>query len=278
MPVLQRIWKLNDIRLLSTAVCWHVFTSFYIPVGEYKDVIFRWFIFFLLYPLSRYMWSFTVCISKFLNTVKKPLKSRYATVYDLCPWPWNCVLFIVPIDKTEGIQMLYIFVDIKIDTAHFLDTLRHNFSPGTHLALVSTIQFVAALQVNCHNVVSPLSHLILTIVSPGSHENLWYEWIYMMKGTQMLHTEILGCISKNYVHLVDTQYVYFMLFINWMYWLVHVCVICIFSLQAVSWRRTTKSRFHSPNLCHQEKFWDVHLLNYHQMSLHWCKCRSECFI
>ncbi|XP_069135556.1 2-(3-amino-3-carboxypropyl)histidine synthase subunit 1-like isoform X2 [Argopecten irradians] len=53
---------------------------------------------------------------------------------------------LVPIDKTEGIQMLYVFVDIKIDTAHFLDTIRHNFSPGSHLALVSTIQFVAAIQ------------------------------------------------------------------------------------------------------------------------------------
>ena len=43
--------------------------------------------------------------------------------------------------------MLYIFVDIKIDTGHFIDTLRYNFEPGSRLALVSTIQFVAALQV-----------------------------------------------------------------------------------------------------------------------------------
>ncbi|XP_033747995.1 2-(3-amino-3-carboxypropyl)histidine synthase subunit 1-like [Pecten maximus] len=53
---------------------------------------------------------------------------------------------LVPIDRTDGIQMLYVFVDIKIDTAHFLDTIRHNFSPGSHLAFVSTIQFVAAIQ------------------------------------------------------------------------------------------------------------------------------------
>ena len=56
--------------------------------------------------------------------------------------------FLVPIDRTEGIQMLYVFVDIKIDTVHFLETLRHNFSPGTSLAMVSTIQFVTTLQVN----------------------------------------------------------------------------------------------------------------------------------
>ena len=52
----------------------------------------------------------------------------------------------VPIDRTEGIAMLYVFVDIKIDTGHFIDTLRFNFDPGARLALVSTIQFVAALQ------------------------------------------------------------------------------------------------------------------------------------
>lgn len=53
---------------------------------------------------------------------------------------------LVPIDKTEGISMLYVFVDIKIDTKHFIDTLMFNFKPGSKLVLVSTIQFVAALQ------------------------------------------------------------------------------------------------------------------------------------
>lgn len=43
--------------------------------------------------------------------------------------------------------MLYVFVDIQMDNAHFLDTVKFNFTPGQSLALVSTIQFVAALQV-----------------------------------------------------------------------------------------------------------------------------------
>lgn len=43
--------------------------------------------------------------------------------------------------------MLYVFVDIQMDNAHFLDTVKFNFPPGHSLALVSTIQFVAALQV-----------------------------------------------------------------------------------------------------------------------------------
>ena len=53
---------------------------------------------------------------------------------------------LVPIDKTQGINMLYIFVDIKIDTKHLVDTVLLNFEPGAHLVMVSTIQFVAALQ------------------------------------------------------------------------------------------------------------------------------------
>ncbi|KAJ8369237.1 hypothetical protein SKAU_G00092650 [Synaphobranchus kaupii] len=53
---------------------------------------------------------------------------------------------LIPIDSTAGIKMLYVFVDIQLDTAHFLDTVQYNFPPGQSLALVSTIQFVAALQ------------------------------------------------------------------------------------------------------------------------------------
>uniref|UniRef100_A0A3B3TZD0 2-(3-amino-3-carboxypropyl)histidine synthase subunit 1 n=1 Tax=Poecilia latipinna TaxID=48699 RepID=A0A3B3TZD0_9TELE len=54
---------------------------------------------------------------------------------------------LIPIDSTAGIKMLYVFVDIQMDNAHFLDTVKFNFHPGQSLALVSTIQFVAALQV-----------------------------------------------------------------------------------------------------------------------------------
>ncbi|XP_075052790.1 2-(3-amino-3-carboxypropyl)histidine synthase subunit 1 [Mixophyes fleayi] len=53
---------------------------------------------------------------------------------------------LIPIDASRGIQMLYVFVDIKIDTSHFVDTIRFNFSHGASLAFVSTIQFVPALQ------------------------------------------------------------------------------------------------------------------------------------
>jgi len=58
---------------------------------------------------------------------------------------------LVPVDvMTAGLKMLYVFVDIQIDLNHFLETVRYNFPIGDeeipHLAVVSTIQFVAALQ------------------------------------------------------------------------------------------------------------------------------------
>ena len=64
----------------------------------------------------------------------------------LCQCCFYCFI-LVPINHTEGIQMLYVFVDIKIDLAHFLETVRFNFTAGTRIAMVSTIQFVTALQV-----------------------------------------------------------------------------------------------------------------------------------
>lgn len=52
---------------------------------------------------------------------------------------------LIPIDQTCDIKVLYIFVDIKIDPSHFVDTVKLNFPKQTHLALVSTIQFVTTL-------------------------------------------------------------------------------------------------------------------------------------
>lgn len=52
---------------------------------------------------------------------------------------------LIPIDQTVGIKVLYIFVDIKIDTMHFIESVKLNFPPTGRLAFVSTIQFVATL-------------------------------------------------------------------------------------------------------------------------------------
>ena len=63
--------------------------------------------------------------------------------------PTTQIIFcnLVPISATEGIKMLYVFVDIKIDMIHFIDTVKHNIPEGSRLAMVSTVQFISSLQV-----------------------------------------------------------------------------------------------------------------------------------
>src|SRR5215471_8015213 len=52
---------------------------------------------------------------------------------------------LIPVTVTKGIQTLYVFVDIQINTAHFLATISRNFRAGSKIALVGTIQFNATL-------------------------------------------------------------------------------------------------------------------------------------
>lgn len=53
---------------------------------------------------------------------------------------------LVPMDPKAGLKVLYIFVDIKIDSLHFIETLKLNFNKNIRFGLVSTIQFVTTLQ------------------------------------------------------------------------------------------------------------------------------------
>lgn len=53
---------------------------------------------------------------------------------------------LIPINMTDDISMLYIFVDIKIDTLHVIQSIEKNFDKTTSLAFISTIQFVSTLQ------------------------------------------------------------------------------------------------------------------------------------
>ncbi|GAQ78942.1 Diphthamide biosynthesis protein [Klebsormidium nitens] len=52
---------------------------------------------------------------------------------------------LVPVDVTS-IPCLYVFVDIAIDTAHLVSTVKLNFARGADLVLAGTIQFAAAVQ------------------------------------------------------------------------------------------------------------------------------------
>ncbi|CAK1541547.1 unnamed protein product [Leptosia nina] len=71
---------------------------------------------------------------------------------------------LIPIDQTSSIKVLYIFVDIKIDPSHFLETIKLNFPKKTHLAIVSTIQFVTTL----HSVAKNLRDDDFTVTIPQS--------------------------------------------------------------------------------------------------------------
>lgn len=56
---------------------------------------------------------------------------------------------LIPVDQTDSIKVLYVFVDIKIDPLHFIDSVKLNFpveEQKGQIALVSTIQFVTTLQ------------------------------------------------------------------------------------------------------------------------------------
>jgi 2-(3-amino-3-carboxypropyl)histidine synthase len=44
------------------------------------------------------------------------------------------------------IPVLYVFVDIKIDLSHFIETVQHNFKPHDVLTVACTIQFSSSLQ------------------------------------------------------------------------------------------------------------------------------------
>lgn len=53
---------------------------------------------------------------------------------------------LVPLDQTSKIKVLYVFVDIKIDPLHFIETVKLNLQPSSKIVLVSTIQFVSTIQ------------------------------------------------------------------------------------------------------------------------------------
>ena len=101
---------------------------------------------------------------------------------------------LVPVDKTSKIKMLYVFVDIKLDSLHFIETIKANLSVHEQLSLVSTIQFVATLQAAA----SELREAGYTVQIPQTKP--------------LSPGEILGCTSprmtgsKNLVYLGDGRF------------------------------------------------------------------------
>lgn len=95
---------------------------------------------------------------------------------------------LVPIDQTAGIKVLYVFVDIKIDTVHFIESVKLNFPVDKRLAFVSTIQFVATM----HAAAKELREIGYEIIVPQSKP--------------LSPGEILGCTSPRILN--ETTLIY----------------------------------------------------------------------
>ncbi|KAK9834533.1 hypothetical protein WJX74_003868 [Apatococcus lobatus] len=70
---------------------------------------------------------------------------------------------LVPVDITS-VPCLYVFVDIKFDVQHLIDTIRHNFEAGSRLEVAGTIQFASCIQL----VKQDLAHDFPTLHVPQS--------------------------------------------------------------------------------------------------------------
>ncbi|KAG1462129.1 hypothetical protein G6F46_001835 [Rhizopus delemar] len=101
---------------------------------------------------------------------------------------------LVPVDITT-IETLYVFVDIGIDTQHFIATVKKNFEKGKRLCLVGTIQFAAALQA----AKAPLEENFSVFVpqskplSPGE--------ILGCTSPKLVDTDVIVCIGDGRFHL-----------------------------------------------------------------------------
>jgi 2-(3-amino-3-carboxypropyl)histidine synthase len=85
---------------------------------------------------------------------------------------------LIPVNVTK-IQTLYVFVDIQIDIEHLLATIERNFTSGSTIAMVGTIQFNATLHGTAQQLRSAGYNIIVPQITPLS------------KG------EILGCTSPH---------------------------------------------------------------------------------
>ncbi|KAI0154316.1 putative diphthamide synthesis protein-domain-containing protein [Xylariaceae sp. FL1272] len=99
---------------------------------------------------------------------------------------------LIPVDVTK-IKVLYVFVDISIDTAHLLATMDRNFSSPKTIAMVGTIQFNATI------------HGVRTALEKAGFKVLIPQIAPLSKG------EILGCTSPR---LPDSEAVDIILYLG----------------------------------------------------------------
>nr|NVI71056.1 putative diphthamide biosynthesis protein 1 [Cucujiformia] len=91
---------------------------------------------------------------------------------------------LVPVDHMAGLKVLYIFVDIKIDPLHFIETIKLNFPLTTRIGLVSTVQFLTTLHAVCQEL-----------------KKIGYE-VNLPQSKPLSSGEILGCTAP-VLHTTD---------------------------------------------------------------------------
>lgn len=87
---------------------------------------------------------------------------------------------LVPIDVSK-INMLYVFVDIKIDVDHFIASVKHNFGPELRVVLAGTIQFQSGINT---------ARLALEEYFTGG--------LLVPQGKPLSKGEVLGCTSPKF--------------------------------------------------------------------------------
>ncbi|KAI8618443.1 putative diphthamide synthesis protein-domain-containing protein [Chytriomyces sp. MP71] len=155
----------------------------------------------LQFPEGLLMYSLTICdiVERFVGAetvVMGDVTYGACCIDDFSAVALGCDFMVhyghsclVPVTVTT-IKTLYVFVEIGIDTKHFVETVRKNFSPGTPLLLVATIQFISALQAARRDLepAYPVTVPQSKPLSPG---------------------EILGCTSPN-LHLQDDSVILYL--------------------------------------------------------------------
>eukprot|EP00959_Pyramimonas_sp_CCMP1952_P458324 9476444-Pyramimonas_sp.AAC.1 len=74
---------------------------------------------------------------------------------------------LVPVDLTT-LPTMYVFVDIRFESKHLVDTIRHNFPANTNIALAGTIQFSSALHTIREELAADYPSLVVPQAKPLS--------------------------------------------------------------------------------------------------------------
>lgn len=108
---------------------------------------------------------------------------------------------LIPVDQTEGVKVLYVFVDIKIDAIHLIETVKLNFTKNQRLLFVSTVQFVTTLQGLINRlkidglVIVKIYFINITCNAINIHVFLFSYSVKVPQEKPLSPGEILGCTS-----------------------------------------------------------------------------------